>query len=53
MVRVVNDEEAGDYGDPDYLATVGVVPEAAYGGVARHGSNEEKFHTTPSGSRAS
>jgi hypothetical protein len=29
VVRVVNDEEAGDYGDPDYLATLGVVPEPA------------------------
>jgi hypothetical protein len=29
VVRVVNDEEAGVYGDPDYLAVIGVVPEPA------------------------
>ena len=28
VVRVVNDEEAGDYGDPEYLAAFGAVPEA-------------------------
>jgi hypothetical protein len=28
VVRVMNDEEAGDYGDPEYLASLGVVPEA-------------------------
>ena len=26
IVRVMADEEAGDYGEPEYLATVGVVP---------------------------
>ena len=29
VVRVMNDEEAGVYGDPEYLASLGVVPEAA------------------------
>ena len=29
VVRVLNDEEAGDYGDPEYLAAFGAVPEAA------------------------
>lgn len=29
VVRVVNDEEAGDYGDPEFLAALGAVPEAA------------------------
>ena len=28
VVRVLNDEEAGVYGDPEYLAALGVVPEA-------------------------
>jgi len=26
VVRMMADEEAGDYGEPEYLATVGVVP---------------------------
>ena len=29
VVRVLNDEEAGVYGDPEYLAALGVVPEPA------------------------
>jgi hypothetical protein len=29
VVRVTNDEEAGVYGDPEYLAALGSVPEAA------------------------
>ena len=29
VVRVLNDEEAGDYGDPEFLAAFGAVPEAA------------------------
>jgi hypothetical protein len=29
VVRVLNDEEAGVYGDPEYLASLGVVPEPA------------------------
>ena len=29
VVRVINDEEAGDYGDPEFLAAYGAVPEAA------------------------
>ncbi len=29
VVRVMNDEAAGDYGDPEYLAAFGAVPEAA------------------------
>jgi hypothetical protein len=29
VVRVLNDEEAGNYGDPEYLAALGAVPEAA------------------------
>jgi hypothetical protein len=29
VVRVMNDEEAGVYGDPEFLASLGVVPEAA------------------------
>jgi len=28
IVRVVNDEAAGDYGEPEVLGLVGVVPEA-------------------------
>ncbi len=27
VVRIVADEEAGDYEDPVYLSTVGIVPE--------------------------
>ncbi len=27
VVRVLADEEAGDYGDPEYLAALGTVPE--------------------------
>jgi hypothetical protein len=26
VVRVMADEEAGDYGDPEYLASFGTVP---------------------------
>jgi hypothetical protein len=29
VVRVTNDEEAGVYGDPEYLLALGAVPEAA------------------------
>ncbi len=29
VVRLVADEEAGDFGEPHYLATIGVVPDAA------------------------
>lgn len=29
VVRVLNDEEAGVYGDPEYLAAMGAVPEPA------------------------
>ncbi len=29
VVRVVADEEAGDYGEPVYLAVFGIVPEPA------------------------
>jgi hypothetical protein len=29
VVRVTADEEAGDYGEPAYLATYGIVPEFA------------------------
>lgn len=28
VVRVLADEDAGDYGDPEYLAALGDVPEA-------------------------
>lgn len=28
VVRVLADEEAGDYGEPEYLAALGTVPEA-------------------------
>ena len=27
VVRVIADEEAGDYGDPEYLASLGTVPD--------------------------
>ena len=27
VVRVMSDEEAGDYGDPEYLNALGAVPE--------------------------
>jgi hypothetical protein len=26
IVRVIADEEAGDYSEPDFLATIGIVP---------------------------
>lgn len=29
VVRVVADEEAGDYGEPEYLAAYGTVPDPA------------------------
>jgi hypothetical protein len=29
VVRVVADEEAGDYGEPEYLAAFGTVPDAS------------------------
>lgn len=29
VVRIVADEEAGDYGEPVYLSAHGIVPEAA------------------------
>jgi hypothetical protein len=27
VVRIMADEEAGDYGDPEYLASLGTVPQ--------------------------
>lgn len=29
LVRVVSDEDAGDFGEPQFLASLGTVPEAA------------------------